>query len=76
MSKNNDLDLKRWELESELRKLCVPFTTEENDCVLIQRYKTALNAQWLAKASRGKVIRRRKKDVQVSPAGKLSGGSI
>jgi hypothetical protein len=70
MSKDNDLDLNRWQLESELRKLRVPFTTEENDFVLIQRYKGALNAQWLAKASRGNVIRRRKKD-QTKPCGKI-----
>jgi hypothetical protein len=62
MSKDKDFDLKRWELESELRQLHVPFTTEESDSVLIQRYKSALNAQWLAKASRGKIIRRKKKD--------------
>ncbi|MHC1730119.1 MAG: hypothetical protein AB9866_29670 [Syntrophobacteraceae bacterium] len=73
MSKDNDLDLKRWELEAELRKLRIPFTSEESDSLLKKRYKSALNALWIARASRGKVIRRRKKEDQPAPPGKVTG---
>lgn len=60
MLKDDDLDLKRWEVEAELRKLGIPFTSEEDLLLLKKRYKNALNAQWLAKAACTKVIRRRK----------------
>lgn len=56
----NDLDLKRWELEAELRRMGIPFTTDENDSLLRKRYKNALNEQWFNRALKGKVIRRKK----------------
>lgn len=71
MSKDNDLDLKRWELEAELRKLGVPFSSEESDSLLKKRYKSALNALWFARASHGKVIRRRKKEAQPASVAKV-----
>lgn len=72
MSKDDDLDLKRWELEAELRKLGISFTSEESDSLLKKRYKAAVNALWITRASRGKVIRRRKKDTEATPPVKQS----
>ncbi len=60
MSTGNDLDLKRWELEAELRRMGIPFTTDENESLLRRRYKNALNEQWFNRALKGTVVRRKK----------------